>query len=148
MALIICSECGRGISDKATACPHCGAPLPGTRAPQPMQQPQAIIKCPKCGSTSIDSQVFQENLGSTTVTKTKSKYKQVGHGCIWWLTIGWWWWFIDLCLWVSFFIPRLLFQLFRKKNYKGSSASVSSTKKKIVYKTVFLCKSCGERWVK
>lgn len=27
MALIKCSECGRTISDKATACVHCGAPL-------------------------------------------------------------------------------------------------------------------------
>ncbi len=26
MALVGCSECGRGISDKATACPGCGAP--------------------------------------------------------------------------------------------------------------------------
>lgn len=26
MALIVCSECGKNISDKATACPHCGTP--------------------------------------------------------------------------------------------------------------------------
>ena len=26
MALISCPECGREISDKAPACPHCGAP--------------------------------------------------------------------------------------------------------------------------
>jgi DNA-directed RNA polymerase subunit RPC12/RpoP len=26
MALIQCRECGRDISDQATACPHCGAP--------------------------------------------------------------------------------------------------------------------------
>lgn len=29
MALIKCSECGRDISDKATVCPGCGAPVPG-----------------------------------------------------------------------------------------------------------------------
>lgn len=29
MALIICKECGREISNKATACPHCGAPIMG-----------------------------------------------------------------------------------------------------------------------
>lgn len=27
MSLIKCSECGREISDKATSCPHCGAPV-------------------------------------------------------------------------------------------------------------------------
>ena len=27
MALIICPECGREISDQATACPHCGFPV-------------------------------------------------------------------------------------------------------------------------
>lgn len=29
MALIQCSECGRQVSDKATLCPKCGAPLMG-----------------------------------------------------------------------------------------------------------------------
>jgi hypothetical protein len=28
MALIACSECGRAVSDKATVCIGCGAPLP------------------------------------------------------------------------------------------------------------------------
>ena len=27
MALIICNECGNQVSDKAAACPHCGAPV-------------------------------------------------------------------------------------------------------------------------
>ena len=27
MALIKCPECGREVSDKAPACPHCGAPI-------------------------------------------------------------------------------------------------------------------------
>ncbi len=27
MALINCSECGKDVSDKAAACPNCGAPL-------------------------------------------------------------------------------------------------------------------------
>ncbi|CAN7495447.1 zinc ribbon domain-containing protein [Acidovorax sp. LjRoot74] len=27
MALIACAECGKEISDKAAACPHCGAPV-------------------------------------------------------------------------------------------------------------------------
>lgn len=28
MALIKCTECGKDVSDKAAACPGCGAPLP------------------------------------------------------------------------------------------------------------------------
>lgn len=27
MALIKCSECGKEVSDKATACPNCGCPI-------------------------------------------------------------------------------------------------------------------------
>jgi len=30
MALIACAECGGQVSDKATACPHCGAPIAST----------------------------------------------------------------------------------------------------------------------
>jgi len=31
MALILCSECKKEVSDKAFSCPHCGAPIsPGT----------------------------------------------------------------------------------------------------------------------
>ena len=33
MALIACGECGREISDKAAACPHCGAPMKAPVAP-------------------------------------------------------------------------------------------------------------------
>jgi len=29
MALINCSECGKQVSDRAAACPHCGAPVAG-----------------------------------------------------------------------------------------------------------------------
>ena len=102
--------------------------------------------CPRCGSGNIDIQVFQENGGSTTVTKTKSKYKQKGHGCLWWLAIGWWWWIIDLLLWMFFFLPRFCIQLFKKKKYKGSATSVSQTKNKVAYKSFYVCKDCGNRW--
>lgn len=34
MALIRCSECGKDVSDKATACPNCGAPIGSERGPQ------------------------------------------------------------------------------------------------------------------
>lgn len=34
MALVSCLECGKEISDKAAACPHCGAPQAGGMAQQ------------------------------------------------------------------------------------------------------------------
>lgn len=34
MALIDCTECRKQISDKAAACPHCGAPLAATAVPR------------------------------------------------------------------------------------------------------------------
>jgi len=35
VALIKCSECGKEISDRAWACPHCGAPVNGSTATAP-----------------------------------------------------------------------------------------------------------------
>lgn len=102
--------------------------------------------CPKCGSQNVDAQLYQENIGGTTVTKTKSKYRQKGHGCLWWLMIGWWWWIVDLLLWIFVFPIRLIAQLFKKKKYVGQSTSVASTHNQVQYKTVYLCKSCGYHW--
>lgn len=52
MALVKCKECGQEISDTATVCPHCGAPVIkdiycrkcGTRFPETAQY------CPSCGA--------------------------------------------------------------------------------------------------
>ena len=110
----------------------------------------AEILCVKCGSANVESSIFQESAGSTTVTKSKSKYKEKGHGCLWWLLIGWWWWAVDLLLWIFFFVPRLIIKLvaapFKKKKYKGSSTSVSATVNDIHYATICLCKDCGHNW--
>ena len=69
MALISCSECGNQISDKALACPRCGAPNPSVTqvpqqfayAPRAVPQPSfnpcarhpqapAVATCGNCGS--------------------------------------------------------------------------------------------------
>lgn len=42
MALIICAECGKQMSDKASACPHCGAPYSAA--------PSEERKCGECGA--------------------------------------------------------------------------------------------------
>lgn len=52
MALINCKECGQEISDNASVCPHCGAPVIkdvycpkcGTKVPENIQF------CPTCGN--------------------------------------------------------------------------------------------------
>ncbi len=104
------------------------------------------LVCPSCGSDDISVETFQENLGTTTVSKEKFKFKQAGHGLLWWLFIGWWWWSIDLFLWIFLFPIRLLAQIFKKKKYKGKSTTVSQSINEVVYKKVFTCRSCGNSW--
>ena len=107
------------------------------------------IVCPQCGSTNVRVEVQQENQGSVTTQKTKSKYKEDRrHGCLWWFFIGSWWWIIDLFIWIFAFIPRLLIHVGRKKKYTSTSTSVAKTKNIITYKTVCVCQNCGHNWVK
>jgi len=48
MALIKCTECSKDISDKATNCINCGAPITAKK--------EKLIQCAKCGSTELTSQ--------------------------------------------------------------------------------------------
>lgn len=135
-----CNNCGKEIPNGSTFCPECG---------KETSKPAASgLVCPKCGSTNIDVQLHQEETGSQTVTKTKSKYKEKGHGLLWWIFIGTWWWFVDLILWICFFPLKLIHAITKKKKYKGSSTSVESTSRNVTYKTMCLCKSCGHNWEK
>lgn len=106
--------------------------------------------CPKCQSENVRVDTFQEQQGGKTVTKTRSKYKEKGHGLLWWLFIGSWWWAVDLLLWCCFFVPRLILRLFaapfKKKKFEGGGVSTSTTSNKITYKTVCICQNCGNRW--
>ena len=108
------------------------------------------MTCPKCGSENVSVNTFQESRGPVTTSTTKSKYKEQGHGGLWWLTIGWWWWIVDLLSWIFMFIPRLILRLFaapfKKKKYKGSSSTVSTTVNNVGYKTVCTCQNCGHSW--
>ena len=110
------------------------------------------MNCPKCGSGNVSINTFQEDHGAVTTSRTVSKYKEKGHGCLWWLLIGWWWWIVDLFSWIFLFIPRLILHLFaspfRKKKYKGTSSTVSSTVRNITYKTICTCQNCGHSWEK
>lgn len=51
MALINCKECGKPVSDSATVCPHCGAPV------------IRDVFCPKCGTKVPENVKFCPNCG-------------------------------------------------------------------------------------
>ena len=51
MALIKCSECGQMVSDKASACPHCGCPI---------EKPKM---CPECGQVIADDDSYCPECG-------------------------------------------------------------------------------------
>ncbi len=120
--------------------------------PGVLSKPAGGMVCPKCGGNHVLIQTIQKNQGSISVSKTKSVYKEKGHGIVWWLTIGWWWWMFDLCLWVFAFFPRLILRLlaapFKKRKYIGRSTTVETTKNNIVYKTICTCQNCGHTWQK
>jgi len=114
---------------------------------QPIDRMQKkALSCPNCGADDISIETFQENLGTTTVSSQKFKFKQKGHGLLWWLFVGWWWWMIDLILWLCFFPFRLLAQIFKKKKYKGKATTVSQSVNEVVYKKIYTCRSCGNSW--
>lgn len=108
------------------------------------------ITCPHCGSDQIIMETMQENLGSTTLSKTKTKSRKQGKGLIWWIFIGWWWWFVDLCLWVGAFLPRLIIHLFAKPFKKdkriANSTTIEKTVNDIHYVRLYTCQNCGNSW--
>jgi hypothetical protein len=44
LALQFCTECGKEVSNRAAACPHCGHPVEDAIVPQPVEQPVVIVK--------------------------------------------------------------------------------------------------------
>ena len=80
------------------------------------------MKCPKCGCENVNVHAINE-----------VKLKDVHHGILWWMFVGWWWVPVR---WVVLTIPSLLFAIFGHK------------KQKIVNKTVTkcICQNCGYTW--
>lgn len=71
MALIECSECGKQVSDKASACPSCGCPINenvGVMKYHVFSAPNQV-KCPKCGS--INCSNHKETIVIPAKTKTR-----------------------------------------------------------------------------
>ena len=58
MALIICPECGKTISDKAKFCVHCGYPIEDAENTASTPAEDSVMsdwKCPLCGVTNAGS---------------------------------------------------------------------------------------------
>ena len=62
MALIKCSECGHMISDRASTCPQCGAPV------------EKRIQCPECGEFMPQDFTICTNCGCPTNPQKKYLY--------------------------------------------------------------------------
>ena len=111
---------------------------------------QSSIHCPRCGSGNVQVTTMQENRGTTTISRTKTKSRKQGHGLFWWMFIGWWWWIVDLCLWIFAFIPRLILRLFAKgwKRDKRieKSKTIERSSNDIRYVTICTCQNCGNSW--
>lgn len=52
MALIECPECGKQVSDKASACPNCGCPI---KQDKPKDEKEYLC-CPKCHSKELHAE--------------------------------------------------------------------------------------------
>lgn len=67
MALIKCKECGQMISDKASACPHCGCPVSKVKICEECGEslPENATECPNCGCP-IEKETDDRQEGSVT----------------------------------------------------------------------------------
>ncbi len=80
MALIKCPECGKEVSDKASACIHCGFPLSATtqKTPQPQKTTvitsQITVKAPMKMFSQNDSTVSIECCNCSKVYSFDRKY--------------------------------------------------------------------------
>lgn len=81
------------------------------------------MKCPKCHSENVTVSVVSEQ-----------EFKKAGHGCMWWIFIGWW---LMPALWFFATLPMIFLKVFRIGN------------KKIVttHKTACACQNCGHTWI-
>ena len=113
-----------------------------------MNENRSVVYCPRCGSNRVTFQMFQENVGTKTVSKSRSLYKQKRHGFFWWVFIGSWWWIIDLTLWIFLFPFRAVKKLAEKRNYRGRTRTVERAVNNVHYKTMCLCTNCGHSWVR
>lgn len=88
MALISCKECGREVSDKATSCPHCGAPIAESNQNTKFCKhcgeriDKECLICPKCGRQveelhqyNADDKIVINNTATATATIINGRQK-------------------------------------------------------------------------
>ncbi len=83
MALIKCPECGKQMSDKAEACPHCGCPVEPKRfCPECGKQIEQNIKeCPHCGYP-FEEETSENEEPKKETKNNSSKYLLIGVCCL------------------------------------------------------------------
>lgn len=79
------------------------------------------MKCKKCGSENVNTQVVSEQVVRT-----------MKHGILYWILIGWWIWIFKLLL----FPITILLNLFSR------TEKISFTE----HKTMCVCQNCGHTW--
>lgn len=106
--------------------------------------------CPRCGGEHVDVNLITEAQGSTIKTETKWKKNEKfgGHGCLWWILVGWWWWMIDFVFWIVAFPIRLFIHLLsgKKKTTRGKSRTTREEVIHTAYRAMCLCHDCGYHW--
>ena len=77
MALTKCIECGQMVSDKATSCPHCGAPIVKTIVCEDCgtEIPEGTKTCPTCGCPIEHARTASSNFSSTGQMKSAPKFQ-------------------------------------------------------------------------
>lgn len=80
MALVQCAECSGQLSDKASACPHCGAPakpalVPCAECGQKISR--KALACPKCGSPTSNAVRVPEHAGYAQVQRPSAAQQGV-----------------------------------------------------------------------
>ena len=71
MALIVCPECGKNISDKASACPHCGLPAEFFVKKSTTVDTKGGSSNSNTGLPNMPKDVNLQNLGNILVTFDK-----------------------------------------------------------------------------
>lgn len=88
MALINCTECGSSVSDKATSCPHCGAPIENNSINTKFCKhcgeiiDKECVVCPKCGKQVEEIKTHNDNniIINNTATANSTVMNPTGYG--------------------------------------------------------------------
>lgn len=83
MALIQCTECGQMVSDKAEACPHCGAPVEHLMKCEDCgsEYGVSVTACPKCGCPNPNFTAGQQSTESASAqpqSQPQPQYQSTG----------------------------------------------------------------------